>query len=74
MIEDILTQREMEIAALIAEGREFKEIASMLGISHQTVKNHAAGIYKKLGFVGNTKFRPSILLTRVVLEDQERYR
>lgn len=74
MIEDVLTHREMEIATLIAEGRKFKDIALTLGISYQTVKNHSAEIYEKLGFNGNPKYRPSVLLTRVIMEDQERSR
>ena len=45
---DILTTREKEVLKLVAEGRESKEIASMLFISIYTVNNHRANIIRKL--------------------------
>ena len=69
MIEDVLTGREMQVAALIAEGYEFVEIGKMLGKSPQTVKNQAGDIYRKLGLI-DPKRRPSILLTRMVMREQ----
>ncbi|MBL1264020.1 response regulator transcription factor [Methylomicrobium sp. RS1] len=44
-----LTSREMEIMALIVEGRPNKEIARQLGISYRTVEIHRARILKKTG-------------------------
>lgn len=44
-----LTPRETEISVLVAEALSNKEIAAMLGISEQTVKNHLVSIYLKLG-------------------------
>lgn len=44
-----LTPRELEIASLIARGSTYKEIASELDISPNTVSNHVATIYRKTG-------------------------
>jgi DNA-binding NarL/FixJ family response regulator len=43
-----LTAREREILGLIADGRENSEIASCLGLSTKTVRNHASNIFMKL--------------------------
>lgn len=45
---DILTPREREIACYISEGKSYKEIAELLFISQNTVRNHVNHIYKKL--------------------------
>jgi DNA-binding CsgD family transcriptional regulator len=47
--EATLTQREREIASLVASGRSAKSIAEMLVISERTVETHVASIYRKLG-------------------------
>lgn len=44
-----LTSRELEVAALIADGRSNKEISSALEISEATVKKHIGSILVKLG-------------------------
>lgn len=44
-----LTSREHEILALLTEGHANAEIASRLGVSTNTVKNHLYSIYRKLG-------------------------
>ncbi|MBB4677171.1 LuxR C-terminal-related transcriptional regulator [Crossiella cryophila] len=44
-----LTPREMEIAALAADGRSDREVARALGLSVRTVQSHLARIYRKLG-------------------------
>lgn len=50
-----LTPRELDILPLIAEGLLNKEIADLLGISLQTVKNHASSISRKLGVPNRTR-------------------
>ncbi len=45
-----LSNREGEIAALVARGRSNLEIARELAISHKTVEKHLGSIYQKLGF------------------------
>ena len=44
-----LSQRELEVVKLIAQGNGNKHIAQSLGISDQTVKNHITAILRKLG-------------------------
>ncbi len=54
-IEDItspLTSREVQILTHIAEGNSNKQIARILGISEQTIKNHVSGILRKLNANG----------------------
>lgn len=48
-VEDPLTQREVQVLGLLAEGLPNKIIAARLGISDQTVKFHLATIMGKLG-------------------------
>ena len=43
-----LSAREMEILEQVTFGKSNKEIAFLLGISHQTVKNHMTAILRKL--------------------------
>lgn len=50
-----LSDREMEVLARVVEGKSNKEIASMLGISHQTVKNHITSILRKFGVEDRTQ-------------------
>jgi DNA-binding NarL/FixJ family response regulator len=50
-----LSDREMEVLVLIVEGKSNKEIASLLGISHQTVKNHITSILRKFGVEDRTQ-------------------
>ena len=47
-LSDPLTARESEILGLIRDGRTNREIASLLGVSDKTVKNHINNIYSKL--------------------------
>ena len=48
-----LTKRELEIAAMIRNGLQNKEIADKLCLSVRTVENHRRSLYQKLG-VGNS--------------------
>ena len=43
-----LTQRELQILNHIANGGTNKQVANMLGISEQTIKNHVSAILRKL--------------------------
>jgi DNA-binding CsgD family transcriptional regulator/tetratricopeptide (TPR) repeat protein len=45
----LLTQRELEVLALIAEGRPNREIAARLFLSPRTVGHHVSSILAKLG-------------------------
>jgi DNA-binding NarL/FixJ family response regulator len=44
-----LSEREMEIIALVAEGLTNQEIAGTLTISKRTVDNHVSNIFTKTG-------------------------
>ena len=43
-----LTEREKELAGLVAQGKNTSEIAEILGLSPHTVNTHRKNIYKKL--------------------------
>ncbi len=48
----ILTTREKEVFKLLVSGLTTKEIASNLGISEKTVRNHISNVMQKLGVKG----------------------
>ncbi len=50
-----LTDREIEVIELIAEGMLNKQIAQKLFISEKTVKNHVSNIFKKLNVSDRTQ-------------------
>jgi DNA-binding NarL/FixJ family response regulator len=45
----MLTTREQEVIALIAEGYRTREIAQLLSVSHKTVERHRTNLMRKLG-------------------------
>jgi two-component system, NarL family, response regulator DegU len=50
-----LSDREMEVLECVVRGMSNKEIAALLGISHQTVKNHVTSILRKFGVDDRTQ-------------------
>ena len=50
-----LSNREMEVLSHLTRGMSNKEIATLLEISHQTVKNHVTSILRKLGVDDRTQ-------------------
>jgi DNA-binding NarL/FixJ family response regulator len=50
-----LSDREMEVLNCVVRGMSNKEIANMLQISHQTVKNHVTSILRKFGVDDRTQ-------------------
>jgi NarL family two-component system response regulator YdfI len=46
---EVLSEREMEVLAAVAQGNRSKEVAAALGITERTVKAHLGSIYNKLG-------------------------
>ena len=50
-----LSDREMEVLACVVRCMSNKEIAILLGISHQTVKNHVTAILRKFGVEDRTQ-------------------
>lgn len=47
--ENPLTEREMDVLELVADGKNTKEIASQLSITYGTVRNYISTIMEKLG-------------------------
>ena len=54
-VSDRLSQRELEVLQLAADGRQNKEIASSLGLSDETVKSHISNVIRKLGAHSRTE-------------------
>jgi len=50
-----ISHRELEVLALVVEGYKNKEIAQILKIKHQSVKNHLQHLFKKLDVKNNTQ-------------------
>lgn len=50
-----LSDRELEVYQLMAEGMSNKEIGDSLGISEKTVKNHVSRVFRKLGVYDRTQ-------------------
>jgi len=55
MKKSILTLREKEIFLLLIKNKTTKEIASSLGISEKTVRNHISNAMQKLEVKGRTQ-------------------
>ncbi len=51
----LLTRRELEVIALVAEGLRNREIAQRLSLSPSTVKSHLASSFAKLGVANRTQ-------------------
>ncbi|MDI4237732.1 response regulator transcription factor [Bradyrhizobium sp. Arg237L] len=46
---DVLTERELDVLGLICEGLSDVEMSKRLNLSHNTVRNHVASLYRKIG-------------------------
>ncbi|GAA6622723.1 response regulator transcription factor [Scytonema sp. NUACC26] len=51
----ILTEREKEIAELVATGMRLKDIAKQLYLSQSTISTHLDNVYKKRGVRNKTE-------------------
>jgi DNA-binding NarL/FixJ family response regulator len=51
----VLSERELQVVRLIAEGLSNKQIGANLGLSDKTVKNHISHILAKLGLNARTQ-------------------
>jgi DNA-binding CsgD family transcriptional regulator len=58
----VITQREHQVAALVADGKPNKAIAAELDITERTVRFHITSIYQKIGGKG----RPRVAVARFV--------
>ncbi len=61
-----LTHRELEVASVMSESSQYKDVAKKLHISNDTVKMHMSHIYKKLGV--STKHEAILKLQSKILE------
>jgi len=52
---DGLTEREVEILRLLAQGLANKQIAYRLRVSDKTIRNHISNVYRKLGISDRTQ-------------------
>ena len=50
-----LTERELEVIRALAQGKSDRQIATSLGISEKTVRNHTSNIYRKLHIFDRTQ-------------------
>ena len=55
LLADPLTERELAVLKLLAEGRSNKEIGTQLNITEGTVKNHMTNVLGKLGALDRTQ-------------------
>jgi DNA-binding NarL/FixJ family response regulator len=70
---DDLTERQREVAALIAQGESNGEIADKLVVSKRTVEKHIANILSKLGFTNRVQIARWTIETGLVkASDKER--
>ena len=60
-----LTQRELELGYLKVSGFTNRRIASMFGISEQTVKNHFTHIYEKAWVPGKKEFKELFVFKQI---------
>ncbi|GAA3597955.1 transcriptional regulator UhpA [Gibbsiella greigii] len=58
---DPLTRREREVALLLAQGQEVRQIAAVLGLSPKTVHAHRANLFAKLGINNNVELAQRML-------------
>jgi DNA-binding CsgD family transcriptional regulator len=54
-VSQLLTPQELQVAALVAEGRRNREIADTLFLSPRTVESHLGRIFRKLGVTTRTQ-------------------
>ncbi|AIF48173.1 response regulator transcription factor [Dyella japonica] len=54
VVDEALTEREVAILQLVASGQANKQVASMLGLSEETVKGHLKNIFSKLDVTDRT--------------------
>ncbi len=64
---ELLTKREQQVAALIAQGSDTKDIALQLKLTEGTVKNHRKRIYSRLNVASLSEFF-QLFLNHLILQ------
>jgi DNA-binding NarL/FixJ family response regulator len=59
-----LSQRELQVAWLVADGKSNREIANQLGFAETTAKFHVAGLLRRFGTDSRTKAAVMFTLER----------
>ena len=67
-VRDRLTPKEMQIVALIVQGRKNKDIAAQLNTKEQVIKNYLRSIYDKIGVSDRLELALFTLHHRVLAE------
>ncbi len=67
----VLTERQMEVLKLMAEGGTNKDIARTMGISDATVKSHTTTIFRRLGADNRTQAVHYALRFKLISTDKE---
>jgi DNA-binding NarL/FixJ family response regulator len=67
-VRDRLTPKEMQIVALIVQGRKNKDIATQLNTKEQVIKNYLRSIYDKIGVSDRLELALFTLHHRVLAE------
>ena len=62
----ILTKREKEVFTLLVNNKTTKDIASILGISEKTVRNHISNTMQKLGVKGRSQAVVELLRMKII--------
>lgn len=62
----ILTKREKEVFTLLVNNKTTKEIATTLGISEKTVRNHISNTMQKLGVKGRSQAVVELLRMKII--------
>ena len=66
----LLTDRELQVLKLIAQGFTNREISYQLSISESTTENHIHNIYKKLGISNRAQAVVHAFQMTLVQQDQ----
>lgn len=65
---DWLTERELDVLAMIAEGRDNRAIAQLLSINVRSVEKHINSIFAKLGLAENQGISKRVAAVLIYLE------
>ena len=66
MDEFILTKREKEVFNLLIKNKTTRDIATSLGISEKTVRNHISNTMQKLGVKGRSQAVVELLRMKII--------